>query len=110
MDALFLSCDKPHVARLAIGARFQPLPLCPAGSCKACPAASVRFSLSPRLIVRVPDEVVGVSGVVVTGAVTVTAITCAGLLPAVFVAVTVTVADPMLTPLKVRVSNSIHSR
>ena len=40
---------------------------------------------------------------VVTGSVTVTAIACAGLLPAVFVAVTVTVADPMLTPVMVRV-------
>ena len=66
------------------------------GDFKVCPAESVRFALSPRLIVRVPDEVV-------TGAVTVTAIACAGLLPAVFVAVTVTVAGPTLTPLMVRV-------
>ena len=27
MDALFLSCDEPHVARLAIGARFHRYPV-----------------------------------------------------------------------------------
>ena len=55
------------------------------GDFKVCPAESVRSALSPCLIVRVPDEVV-------TGAVTVTASACAGLLPAVFVAVTETFA------------------
>ena len=97
MDALFLSCDEPHVARLAIGASSTVTPS-PAGTCKVCPAASVRFALSPSSMVRVPD----VGGGVVAGAVTVTVISCSSL-PASFVAVTVMVADPTLTPVMVRV-------
>ena len=60
------------------------------------------FALSPSLIVRVEEVGGGVVGGVVTGAVTVTAIVWL-MFPPAFVAVTVTVADPTLTPVMVRV-------